>query len=192
LDRGAIPLTSTCKINFKYINYFINEKIRADKVRLIDENGKQIGLVEIQKALQMARERNLDLVQITEKVEPPVCKLENFGKFLYREEKKRKKSNPKKSAGEIKGVRISYTISEHDLKMKASQSAEMLNEGHKLFIEMRLFGRQKGMLDFAKEKMKKFIQMISEIKNCKIERDLKKEGKGLTIIISPEKNIQNK
>jgi len=136
----------------------------------------------------MAIERNLDLVQITAKVEPPVCKIMDYGKYLYKQEKKRKKANQKNVVQELKNIRISYTISEHDLATKAKKAGEMLKQGHKIRIEMRLIGRQKGLLDFAKQKIQNFIKMILEIQACKIEREIKREARGLTVFISPEQN----
>lgn len=133
-------------------------------------------------------ERNLDLVQITAKVVPPVCKIMDYGKYLYQQEKKRKKASQKNVVQELKNIRISYTISDHDLATKAKKAGEMLGQGHKVRIEMRLIGRQKGLLDFARQKVQKFVGMISERQACKIEREIKREARGLTVFISPEKN----
>lgn len=145
--------------------------------------------MEKEKALQIARERSLDLVQITEKVDPPVCKIMDYGKFLYQQEKKKRKES-KKVRTEIKNVRISYTISDHDLEIKGNQIVEFLEEGHKIRIEMRLIGRQKSLTDFARKKMEKFLEMLSNLTDYRIDREIRKEPRGLTVIISPTKKKQ--
>jgi len=160
-----------------------NNQIRASEVRLIDETGRQLGVVELEKALRLARERNLDLIQVTEKVTPPVCKLGNYGKFLYREEKKEKAAK-KHKGGELKGIRLTYNISSHDLEVKAKQAEKFLLKGDKIRIEMRLFGREKGLSEFAKQKIAQFLEILKGLASIKIERDLKKEPRGLTMIIS--------
>lgn len=87
-------------------------------MRLIDEAGKQLGVLSLDEALKMAQEKNLDLIQVTEKVEPPVCKIMDYGKFLYIEEKKEKEIS-KQKGGEIKGLRLSFNISAHDMEVRA-------------------------------------------------------------------------
>lgn len=160
-----------------------NNRIRAPEVRLIDETGKQLGVVPLVKALQKAKERNLDLVQVTEKVDPPVCKIIDYGKYLYQLEKK-ERSIKKHRAGEIKGIRLSFNISEHDLEIKARQAEKFLKKGNIVRIEMKLRGREKTLQGFAKEKIKKFLAVLEKSLPIKIERELKMQPRGLTMIIS--------
>lgn len=161
----------------------VNNQIRASQVRVVDETGKQLGVISLTEALQIARERNLDLIQVTEKVEPPVCKLGDYGKYLYREEKK-SKLEKKQKRGELKGIRLSYNISLHDLETRVNLAGKFLNKGDKIRIELRLRGREKGLQNFAKEKIDKFLEILQNIVPIKIERELKKESRGLTMIIS--------
>ena len=140
-------------------NPLVNNRIRAREVRVIDEKGNHIGILELRKALQTAWERNLDLVQITEKVEPPVCKMMNYGKYLYQQEKK-EKGTKKKTGGELKGIRLSFNISQHDLETRVNQAEKFLRQGNKVRIELRLRGREKTLADFAKEKMNKFLVLF--------------------------------
>jgi len=160
----------------------IDNQIRGEKVRVIDETGKQIGIFSLEKALELAREHNLDLVQVTEKVDPPVCKLLDYGKYLYQLQKRGKGNKPKKS--ELKSVRLSFSISSHDLETKANLVKNFLEKGDKVRIELPLRGREKGLSDFAKEKMENFLETLKNSISFKIERELKKEPRGLTIIIS--------
>lgn len=161
----------------------INNRIRAREVRVVDETGKQLGIMELKKALQLAWERNLDLVQVTRKVEPPVCKIIDYGKYLYQKEKKEREMK-KKIKGEIKGIRLGFNISLHDMETRANQTKKFLEKGCKVRIELRLRGRQKALQDFAKEKIFKFLEILKERVSYKIERELKKEPRGLTLIIS--------
>ncbi len=160
-----------------------NNQIKAPQVRVIDENGKQIGVVSLEEALRIARERNLDLIQVTEKVTPAVCKIGDYGKYLYREEK-RERSTHKHKGGELKGIRLTFNISLHDLETRARQAEKFLNKGNKVRIELPLRGRQKALGDFAKEKINKFLEILNNITPIKIERELKREPRGFTMIIS--------
>ena len=169
----------------------VNNQIRAKEIKLIDETGKQIGIVSLEKALQAAKERNLDLIQVTEKVEPPVCKLGDYGKYLYQEEKKEKIAH-KHKGGELKGVRLTYNISQHDLETKARLVEKFLNKGNKVRIELPLKGRERAMGDFAKEKINKFLEILKNIIPIKIERELKREARGLTMIISKDQHAEVK
>jgi len=162
---------------------FINNQIRAREVRVIDETGNQLGVLELGKALQMARERNLDLIQVTEKVEPPVCKIMDYGKYIYHLEKK-EKATKHHHIGELKGIRLTFGISEHDIEVRVHQAEKFLKKGDKIRIEMRLYGREKAHQDFAREKIKKFLEILDKFIPLKIERELKKEPRGLTMIVS--------
>ena len=161
---------------------FINNRIRAREVRVIDETGKQLGVFPLEEALRLAQERNLDLIQVTEKVEPPVCKLGDYGKYLYSLEKKEKTTKTK--AGEIKGVRISFAISPHDLETKAKMAEKFLKKGYRVRVELILKGRQKALGDFAKGKMNQFLETLGKLTPFKTERDLKREPRGFTMIIT--------
>jgi len=160
-----------------------NNQIRAPQVRVIDETGKQVGVLELAEALRIAKERNLDLVQVTERVEPPVCKIMDYGKYLYALQKKERKIKIKR-AGELKGVRLGFNISPHDLETRARQAENFLKEGNKVRIELPLRGREKALPEFAKEKINNFLEILARLIPYKVERELKKEPRGFTIIIS--------
>jgi translation initiation factor IF-3 len=161
---------------------FINNQIRAREVRAIDENDEQLGIIPLEEALRLAGEKNLDLIQVTEKVIPPVCKIGDYGKYAYR---MRKKEKPQKhKGGEIKGIRLTFGISEHDLEIRAKLAEKFLQEGDIVRIEMRLKGREKAHFDFAREKMKKLLDILEKSTPLKIERDLRREGRGLSITVA--------
>lgn len=162
----------------------VNRQIRAREVRLIDEAGKQIGLIALEEAIKLAQERGLDLIQVTEKVEPPVCKIMDYGKYVYQLSKKDKQE--KQKGGELKGIRLSFGISQHDLEVRVRQAEKFLKENNKVLIEMRLKGREKAMGDFAREKISKFLEILLVTTPYKIERDLKRNPRGFTMIIAKQ------
>jgi translation initiation factor IF-3 len=161
----------------------VNKQIRAREVRLIDETGKQLGVVPFEEAARLAIERRLDLIQVTEKLDPPVCKLGDYGKYLYQEEKKEKAAH-KHKGGELKGIRLTFNISLHDLETRVRQTEKFLSRGDRVRIELPLRGREKALQDFAKEKVEKFLEILKETIPIKIEKELKREPRGFTMIIS--------
>ena len=163
----------------------INNQIRAAEVRMIDESGKQLGIMKIDEALQLAEERHLDLIQITEKVVPPVCKIIDYGKYLYWQEKKARESK-KQKGGETKGIRLSFGISLNDLQTKAKLAKKFLENKNRVKIAMILKGREKAHLNVAKEKIGNFLKIISETTPIKIDQELKKEFRGFTMIITKQ------
>jgi translation initiation factor IF-3 len=157
--------------------YRINYQIKAKKVRLIDENGKHLGIFDIDEALKIAKEKNLDLVEVSPKDDPVVVKIMDFGKFLYEEKKKEKK---KKQA--IKVIRLSVRVKKHDLENKKNQILKFLNQGKKVKIEMILKGREKMHLDLAQKIFDDFVKSLGE--KIKIEKPFSKEEGRLSILIS--------
>ena len=161
----------------------VNDRIRAKEVRLIDETGKQLGVLELEKAINIAKEKELDLIQITEKVEPPICKIMDYGKFLYRL-KKKERAAKHHQGGELKGIRLTFGISDHDMEIRAKQAEKFLKKGDKIRIEMKLRGREKALNQFTREKINKFIETLNNLIPVKIEGELKRQPRGLTMIIS--------
>ena len=169
---------------------FINNQIRADKVRVIDPNGKQLGIFDLGEAIQKAKETGLDLILITQKVQPPICKIMDYGKYLYRESKKERKQRATKT-GELKNVRLSFNISEHDLETRARSAEKFLKKDYRVRVEMVLRGREKALSNFSRQKMSHFLEVLKETMPIKVERELKREGRGLTMIITKEQHGKN-
>lgn len=174
---------STRKKNILAKTTFVNNQIRAKEVRLIDETGKQVGLLPLEEALSLAKEKGLDLIQITEKVEPPVCKLGDYGKHLYQQGKKERKEGKQKK-GRLKEVRLTLAISSHDMETRAKQANLFLARGDTVRISMRLRGREKAMGTFAKEKVEKFLETVRALIPIVIDREPKMEPSGLSLIIT--------
>jgi translation initiation factor IF-3 len=163
----------------------VNNFIRAKEVRVIDETGKQLGIMNIFDAIDLAKSKGLDLIQVTEKVDPPICKIANYGKYLYTQQKKEKKIK-KPTGGELKEIRLTFGISPHDMETRAKQAKEFLEEGNKVKINMALRGREKAMGNFATEKVKKFLEQLNLVIPIKTERELKREPRGFTMIVSKQ------
>ena len=157
----------------------INQWIRLSPVRLIDEKGQNLGIVETDKALELAREKGLDLIEIAPNVRPPVCRIMDHGKYQYQKSKEEKQQKTKQKRIEVKGIRISFRISQHDLETKAKQANKFLDQGHKVRIEMILRGREKGLFEMAREKLNEFIKLISP--EVKVEQEIKRNPRGLTV-----------
>lgn len=161
---------------------FINNQIKAREVRLVDEEGRQLGIISFSDAMKQAMERGLDLIQVTEKLDPPVCKIGDYGKFLYSLKKKEKKTH--KKTGELKSIRLTFNISDNDLRTRIKTAEKTLKENGKIKIDMRLRGRERGLTDHAVEKVNRFLEILNETTEYKIEKELKKEPRGYSMIIS--------
>ncbi len=118
--------------------------------------------MDLEKALQMAQECNLDLIQISEKATPAVCKIMDYGKYLYWQEKKEREMI-KRTGGEVKGIRLTFNISQHDLETRATQTENFLKKGDKVRVEMILRGREKGLSEFAKGKINQFLDILENL-----------------------------
>ena len=163
----------------------VNNFIRAKEVRVISETGEQLGVMGIFEAIDLAKAKGMDLIQVTEKVEPPVCRIGNYGKYLYSLQKKERKTKTKTKT-ELKEIQLGFNISPHDLETKANQSYKFLEGGDKVKVSMVLKGREKAMGDYAKNKIMLFLETVNKQIEIKIERELKREPRGFTLIISKE------
>ncbi|TSC56152.1 MAG: translation initiation factor IF-3 [Parcubacteria group bacterium Greene0714_21] len=162
---------------------FVNNQIRAKEVRLIDEKGAQVGVVSLEAALSLAKERGYDLIQVTEKVQPPVCKLADYGKYLYQQDKKERQYK-KQQGGGLKEVRLTFNISPHDMETRANQAQKFLLKGDRVRVALRLRGREKYLKNFARGKAEKFVDMLNQKIPVKIERGLQEEPRGLAMLLT--------
>ena len=146
--------------------YFLNERINHQTLRVIDNNGKQIGILLKEEALNLAKNQKLDLVLIAPQAQPPVAKIIDFKKFLYQENKKAKKSKSS-SKGGTKDINLSLFIAENDLKRLVNRGAKFLKEGYQLRINLPLKGRERTKKDRAFVLIKDFINQLKEVKIAK-------------------------
>lgn len=153
---------------------------------MIDETGEQKGVVLLEKAIQMAQECGLDLVQVTDKADPPVCKIIDHGKYLYSQKKKERKAGKNQKIGEMKVIRLGFNISPHDAGVRAKQAEKFLKKGDKVRIEMKLRGRERALGQFAEGKINTFLEILRDLIPIKIEQALKKQPRGLTMIVAKD------
>ena len=139
----------------------VNNQIRVPEVQLIDDKGTQLGNVPILEALRLAKEKDLDLVEVGPQSIPPIAKIMDYGKYMYRKEKQEKVVTKQKDQ-EIKTVRVGFKTGEHDLKFKSEQIDGFLKDGHPVRIELTLRGREKALAHMGKAKLETFLKIISE------------------------------
>ena len=164
----------------------LNNQIREPQVRVIDEDGKQLGVMATNEALRLANERGLDLVEVGPTTKPPIAKIINYGKYMYQKEKKEREAKTHKTpANEIKTVRVGFTTGSHDLAIRARQADKFLKMGHRIRVEMPLRGREKSMSDLGRQKIELFLKSISE--PFAQEEPVKRAPFGLGVLIKPDK-----
>ena len=169
--------------------YPVNEKIRAPEVKVIDENGQMLGVMATNKAIAMAKERELDLVAVSPKAQPPVARFLDYGTFKYHKEKAAKKQKSQQKKTDIKEIRLSPRIGKHDLEVRLKQVEKFLKRGDKVTIEILLKGRERQHPELAKNLMLEFIEKVkNEIMPILVEQEPKKQGNKFTAIIFPNKN----
>lgn len=162
-----------------------NERIRALEVQVIDEEGKPLGVMQTAAALALAHERGYDLVEVAPKAQPPVCRLLDYGQFKYQKEKEARKQKAHAHRVEVKGVRLSVRIGEHDREVRRQKSLEFLREGDKVQVEMILRGREKAHADLARRLMEEFAANLSTPEMpTKIEQPFQRQGGRLTLIVA--------
>jgi translation initiation factor IF-3 len=167
--------------------YRVNHQIRVKEVRLIDENGQQVGIVPTNEALRLAEERGLDLVEIAPQARPPVCKILDYGKFKYEMQKKEKEARKKQKehAIEVKDIKMNVRIDEHDLMVKLKHIKEFLEDGDKVRIRIRFRGREHAHPELGDKLIQRIMEEVGELGT--MENKPKKEGPFLTFSLMPKK-----
>lgn len=160
----------------------INEAIRAAQVRAIGADGENLGVISSDEAMAKAKEAGLDLIEISPNAVPPVVKITDYGKFKYELQKKAKDTRAKSHLTETKSVQVKIGTSENDMQIKATRAVAWLKEGHRVKIDLFLWGRYKYMeYSFLKQRLERFLAIIQE--SFKIADEIKRSPKGLTVII---------
>lgn len=160
----------------------INGQIRAREVQLISDEGEKLGIVELGKALELAEEKKLDLVLVSPNVNPPVCKIMNYGKYKFEQAKKEKEAKKKLKIQETKELRVTPNIEEHDFGFKAKNARKFLEEGNKVKITVRFRGREVNNMKMGEEVVQDFIKELEDV--AVVEKQPKLEGKNLFVILA--------
>lgn len=166
-------------------NYLVNEQIREKEVRLVGSDGEQLGVVSSSEAQKIADEKELDLVLIAPTAKPPVCKIMNYGKFLYEQTKKDKEAKKNQKVINIKEVRLSPTIEVHDIEIKANNARKFLNAGNKVKVTVRFRGREADYSFKGNKILNYFYEKLEEV--GVIEKAPKLEGRNMIMILAPKK-----
>lgn len=165
--------------------YQINEEIRDKEVRVISENGEQLGIMSAAQALALAEEAGLDLVKISPNAVPPVCKIMNYGKFKFEQAKREKENRKNQKIVEIKEIYLSMTIDIGDLNVKAKKTLEMLADGNKVKVSIRMRGRQMAHASMGIDVMHRFFDLLGG--KAVMEKEPKTEGRNITMVLAPAK-----
>lgn len=164
--------------------YFLNYRIQAEELRVIDAEGKQIGLLKRDDAVSQAQEQGLDLVLIAPKATPPVAKITDFKKFLYMQEKKQKEAKKGAKKSTVKDIKISLFIGPADLERMISKTKEFLDEGNQVRLNLTMRGREVTKKDMGFELLKKFIAALGEVN---VSKEPRLEGRVIRAVVSPKK-----
>jgi translation initiation factor IF-3 len=166
----------------------INEEIRDPQVRLIDEKGGQLGIMDVRDAQKLADERELDLVKIAPNSRPPVCKLMDYGKYRFEMSKREKEQRKNQKIIELKEIRLSATIDVRDMEIKARNCLKFLADGNKVKVSIRFRGRQITHNEIGRDVMNRFFEMVAE--SAVKERMPKMEGRSMFMILAPKSEIK--
>ena len=166
--------------------YRVNRAITAQKVRLINENGDPVGVVSIREAMVMAREAGLDLVEVAPQANPPVCKIINYGKLKYEQQKRKSDAKKKQKVVEIKEVKLTPSIGEHDYMVKISSIKKFIAAGNKVKITLRFRGRELSHKEIGVNLLNRLISDMQETAKCDGNPQL--EGRQMMMMLSPVVN----
>jgi translation initiation factor IF-3 len=185
LKSNQVVLKEKKKISSKQ-EYRINERIRSEKVRLVDENGENVGIVSIDQALRHANDVGLDLVEIAPNANPPVCKVINYSKFLYDKEKKEREARKSQTKIEIKEIRLRPKTSDHHQSFKVRDARRWLESGMKVRVTIRFRGREITYPELALEDLREIAEELQDV--AEIEQAPNMEGRSMFMMLAPKKN----
>ena len=163
----------------------INDEIRAKEVRIIGDNGEQLGVLQTSAALAMAYEKDLDLVLIAPNAEPPVCRIMDYGKYRFERDKKEKEAKKKQTVVEVKEVQLSCRIDTHDFETKVKHAHRFIGEGNKVRVVVKFKGREMSHLDIGRDILEKFEQACADVGT--VDKRPALEGRFMSMIINPAK-----
>ena len=166
-------------------DFSMNDEIREKELRVIGSDGEPLGVISSAEARRLAEEKDLDLVMISPNAKPPVCRIMDFGKYIYEQSKKEKDAKKKQKIVSIKEVRCSLTIEEHDIDIKAKNARKFLLEGDKVKITVRFRGREMELTHMGQKILDNFLSKLEDV--CLMEKRPKREGRSMTMVLGPKK-----
>ena len=163
----------------------INDRIKYSKLRVVDSDGSQLGIISREEALDIAKDRELDLVLVSEKANPPVCRIMNYGKFKFEQEKKAKEAKKKSHQTEVKEVKMRYKIDKHDYDVRIGQAIRFLKSGDKVKCTVIFRGREIQHTNLAETLLRKMANDLEE--QAEVQQEPKREGRNMIMFLSPRK-----
>ena len=187
LDGGRVPAAGEDFLEIRSIptNFRHNEQIRISPIFLIDDKDEKVGSTSTAEALRLAREAGMDLVEVAPTARPPVCRIMDYGKWRYQQQKKEDKSRASSRAGQLKELKLkTVRIGDHDLMIKVNRARDFLKEGNKVQFTLQFKGREMAHLDLGRDLFKKIKEELFLV--AKVERDAKMEGRRMTLVLQPD------
>lgn len=163
----------------------INGQIRDKEVRVIGENGDQLGIMPIKEAMRLAQEAELDLVKIAPKAQPPVCKIIDYGKYRYELVRKEKEARKKQKTVEVKEVRLSPNIDTNDLNTKVNNAKKFITKGNKVKVTLRFRGREMAHMQQSRHILDDFAKLLADV--AVVEKPAKLEGRSMTMVLTEKR-----
>ena len=163
----------------------INEQIRDREIRLISENGEQLGIMSAREALKIAQEAELDLVKIAPMAKPPVCKIIDYGKYKYEQTRKEKEARKKQKTVEVKEVRLSPNIDTNDLNTKINNAKKFITKGNKVKVTLRFRGREMAHVQQSKHILDDFAETLADV--AVVEKPAKMEGRAMSMVLTEKR-----
>jgi translation initiation factor IF-3 len=163
----------------------VNEQIRIPKIRVIDEDGEQLGILDTRQALEIARERGFDLVEVAPNAQPPVCRIMDYGRFRYEESKKAKRARAKQHVQKVKMIKFRPKTDDHDYRFKRNHVIEFLEAGDKVKIVVMFRGREMVHVDYGQRIVERLLEDLQDV--AMIDDEPRLEGRNLTLMLSPKK-----
>ncbi|MEB3884440.1 translation initiation factor IF-3 [Lyngbya sp. CCY1209] len=163
----------------------INDNIRFPKIRLIDTEGGQLGIMTPRDAMKLAQEKELDLVLVSDKADPPVCRIMDYGKFKYEQERKAREARKKQHTADVKEVKMRYKIDEHDYNVRVNQAKRFLKSGDKVKATIMFRGREIQHSNLARELLNRMAVDLEE--QAEVQQYPKQEGRTMMMLLSPKK-----
>ena len=161
----------------------VNEAIRVREVRLVSQDGEQLGIVPTHEALRIARERGLDLVEVAAQAKPPVCRLMDYSRWKYEQAKRAKEARKKQKVQDVKEIKMRPTIDDHDFDVKARACERFLTDGDKVKATIMFRGREMAHLDIGQRVLERLLERVKDL--CVVERPPKIEGRNMIMVLSP-------
>ena len=166
------------------VTHEINEEITDREIRVISDEGEQLGIMSAEEALKIAEERELDLVKISPQAKPPVCKIMDYGKFRFEQGKREKEAKKNQRVMEVKEIRMSPGIGENDLNTKLKSAVKFLSDGDRVKVSIRFRGREMAHTNIGEEILRDFAERCSEVAN--LDKEPKLEGRNMSMFLSPK------